>query len=41
MTAGLPLIENVLTPLAKSVLITLELSSETDEAKFTNNVQHH
>ena len=32
MTAGLPLMKNVLTPLAKSVLIALGLSSEITAA---------
>ena len=47
MTAGLPLTKSALTPLAKSVLILLELSasrSATDAAiqkKFMNQVQQH
>ena len=36
MTAGLPLINNVLTPLAKSVLLPLGLSSGMSAADATN-----
>ena len=47
MTAGLPFTKSALTPLAKNVLILLELSASRSLAdaaiqkKFMDQVQHH